>query len=462
VSHRIIIVGGGFGGLYTALELDRWLKRREDIEVILISRENYFLFTPMLHEVAAADLDVTTIVNPLRKMLRRVSLFIGECEAIDLQAKRVLVSHGENRHQHEIAFDSLVLGMGSVTNFYSLPGLAEHALTMKSLGDAIRLRNRVIDHLEEADFECCASLRRRLLTFVVAGGGFAGIETAAAVHDYAVAALGNYSNLTAEDIRVVVIHSGETILPELDVRLGDYARKKLVARGIEVMTNTRVLGYRNGHVEISGGNAIETETLVWTAGTAPNPLIASLACDLERGRICVNPDMSSSNTPGLWAVGDCALVPDLIKGGYHPPTAQHAIRQGKTCAKNIIAGIQGQKTRLFRFRTLGQLASLGRRKGVASIFGINFSGFLAWWLWRTIYLMKLPRFERKIRVAVDWTFDLFFSRDIVQVPAVNPDRRRERKKTEPFVNETIKSPPHGPHVAAAVGEATNSPMTRQN
>ncbi|HMP79988.1 MAG TPA: NAD(P)/FAD-dependent oxidoreductase [Pirellulaceae bacterium] len=411
---RIVILGGGFGGLYAAVELDRILKRRKDLEVILVNRENFFLFTPMLHEVAASDLDLTTIVSPLRKLLKRVTLFTGMCEAVDLERQTVRLWHGDDQHPHEIEFDHVILGLGSTTNFFSLPGLAENALTMKSLGDAIRLRNRVIANLEEADFECCAPLRRRLLTVVVAGGGFAGVETAAALHDFAHAALPHYNNLTADQLRVVIVHSGKTILPELGAKLGDYAARKLTQRGVEILTGVRVTAYEDGLVHLSDGSAIESHTLVWTAGTAPNPLVHTLPCSMERGRVCVTESLQANGWDNVWAVGDCALVPDPSTGEYHPPTAQHAIRQGKVCARNVVAAIDGKTAKPFRFRSLGQLASLGRRTGVANIMGINFSGFFAWWLWRTIYLLKLPRFEKKVRAAIDWTLDLFFSKDIVQ------------------------------------------------
>jgi NADH dehydrogenase len=411
---RIVILGGGFGGIYVAVEMERRLARRDDVEITLVNRDNFFLFTPMLHEVAASDLDLTTIVNPIRKLLKRVRFFAGEVESIDVPRRRITVWHGDSHHSHELEFDHLVLGLGSVTNFYGLPGLEERALTMKSLGDAINLRNRVIACMEEADFECCASERRRLLTFVVAGGGFAGVETAAAINDFMHEALRFYSNLTRAELRVVLVHSGQVILPELSGQLGRYAQKKLVQRGVDIRIGAKVTRFADDGVHLSDGNAIESGTLVWTAGTSPNPLLQNLPCNLERGRICVNECLQVPGHAGLWALGDCAVVPDSRTGMPHPPTAQHAIRQAKSLARNVAAAIDGQPLRPFSFRTLGQLASLGRRTGVANILGVNFSGFIAWWLWRTIYLSKLPRFEKKLRVALDWTLDLFFSKDLVQ------------------------------------------------
>jgi NADH:quinone reductase (non-electrogenic) len=411
---RIVILGGGFAGLYAALELERDLAREPGVEVTLVCRDNFHLFTPMLHEVAASDLDFTDIVNPLRKLLRRVRLFVGEIEAIDLQARRVHVSHSDEHHHHELPYDHLVVALGSITNFAGLPGLAERALTMKSLGDAILLRNRLIENLETADFECCAHVRAPLLTVVVAGGGFAGVETLAAVNDFAREALRFYPNLEAKDLRMVLVHSGDAILPELGPALGRYAQEKLVGRGVEVRLGTRVAAVGADGITLGDGTEIPTRMLVWTAGTAPNPLLSALPCMKERGRVLTDACMRVPEWPGVWALGDCALVPDP-SGGYYPPTAQHALRQGHRVARNIAATLRGGAPRPFVFSALGQLAAIGRRTGVARILGLQFSGFLAWWLWRTIYLSKLPRLEKKLRVMLDWTLDVVFSKDLVQI-----------------------------------------------
>jgi len=262
---RIIILGGGFGGLYTALHLEKTLARDPDIEVTLINRENFFLFTPMLHEVAASDLDITHIVNPIRKLLRRVRFFDGDVEQIDLVNKRVAVSHGHEHHHHELEYDHLVLALGSITNFYGLPGLAENSLTMKSLGDAIHLRNHMISNLEEADFECCPHVREPLLNFVVAGGGFAGAETIAGMNDFLREAVEFYPHLTEDMVRVVLVHPGEVILPELGEKLGRYAQQKLAERKVEIHTKTKVTAVNEHEVTLSDGTVLTTNTLVWTA-----------------------------------------------------------------------------------------------------------------------------------------------------------------------------------------------------
>jgi NADH dehydrogenase len=414
MSTKILILGGGFGGLYTALQLEKELANQPDLEVTLINRENFFLFTPMLHEVAAADLDLANIVNPFRKMLKRVNFFNGDVERIDFESRRVLAYHGDEVHHHELEYDHLVIGLGGITNFFNLPGLEQRALTMKSLGDAIYLRNRMIANLEEADFECSIGRRQELLTYVVAGGGFAGVETIASMNDFLRSAIRFYPHLTEDMLRVVLVHPGNVILPELGEKLGAYTQKKLSQRKVEIRTNTRVSGLTEDGVVLNDGSKVETSTLVWTAGVSPNPLLQHLPCEKDRGRLIVNEFMEVKGWPGVWALGDCALVPDPKNGRPYPPTAQHALRQGKVLARNVLSAIRDREKKPFVFSTIGLLASIGRRTGVANILGMNFSGFVAWWLWRTIYLSKLPGFEKKVRVALDWTLDLLFSKDLVQ------------------------------------------------
>jgi NADH dehydrogenase len=410
---RVLILGGGFGGLYAALRLEKSLRPRE-AEVTLVNRENFFLFTPMLHEVAASDLDLSNIVSPVRKLLRKVDFFEGEVDRIDLRARTVTVSHGFERHAHDLPYDALVLALGSVTNFYGLPGLEERALTMKTLADAVHLRNRLIALLEEADTECCAAIRGPLLTVVVAGGGFAGVETVAGINDFVRESLRFYPHLRPGQVRMVLVHPGPVILPELGEELGAYAQKALAARGVEIRTNVKVTGATDKGVSLDDGTFIPARTIIWTAGTSPNPLLKTLPCRTERGRLCVEPTLEVPGHPGVFALGDCALIPDRRTGTPHPPTAQHALREGTVAARNILGMIRGGRRAVFDFSALGQLAAIGRRTGVAKVLGFKFSGFLAWWLWRTIYLSKLPRFEKKLRVALDWTLDVFFSKDLVR------------------------------------------------
>ena len=416
-TQRIVILGGGFGGVYAAMQLERALADRPEIELVLVSRENYFSFTPMLHEVAASDVDLTHIVNPVRKLLRRTRFFVGDVAGIDLERRCVRVLHGsrDDAHHHDLDFGQLVLALGSVTNFRGVPGLAENALPMKSLGDAIALRNQVIASLEEADTECALRAGRRtaLCTVVVAGGGFAGVETIGALNDFAREALRFYPNLRERELRMVLVHSGDEILPELDARLGAYARAKLAARGVEIHLGKRVASSAPDEIELSDGTKLAARTLVWTAGTCAHPLLESIACAKEGGRLRTSDTLAVEALPGVWALGDCAWIPDA-NGRPYPPTAQHALRQGALLARNLRARLRGEPLQPFRFATLGQLATIGRRAGVAQIFGLRFSGFFAWFLWRTIYLAKLPRVEKKLRVMLDWTLDLVFSKDLVQ------------------------------------------------
>jgi NADH dehydrogenase len=412
---RILILGGGFAGAYTALHLERELASRNDVEVMMVTHENFLLFTPMLHEVAAGDVDLTDIVQPLRKLLRRTQVLVGEVEMIDIGEKKVVVSHSNPAHAHEFYYSELVLAVGSVTNFYHIPGLEEHALTMKTLGDAMQLRNRLIDSLEIADNECAAPERENILTYVVAGGGFAGVETVGAIMDFLRAAIKFYPNLKQEMLRVVLVHPGEVVLPELGESLGRYTQNQLGRRQIEIHLKTKVVGFNGRELTLDNGTKIGTNLLVWTAGTTPPAVLSSLPCKKERGRILANDSFRVEGYPGVWALGDCALIPDSSNPGhFHPPTAQHAIREAAVLARNIAASLGGRSLARFEFKTIGLLASIGRRCGVAQICGIKFSGFLAWWLWRSIYLSKLPGIEKRVRVMLAWTLDLIFSKDIVQ------------------------------------------------
>jgi len=414
----VLILGGGFGGMYAALEFEQALARGADLDVTLVNRDNFFLFTPMLHEVAASDLDITNIVSPIRKLLRRVTFFHGDIEAIDLVQKRVGLSHGHEEHCHSLPYDHLVLALGSTTNFFDIPGLADRALTMKSLSDAIFLRNRLIANLEEADFECAASFHAPLLNFVVAGGGFAGVETIAAMNDFLREAVRFFPHIREDMLRIILVNSGKVILPELGEKLGAYAQRKLIENKVEIHSNCKVTAVTDHDVTLSDGTTVTTNTLVWTAGVSPHPLLDTLPCPKGRGRILVNEYLEVPEWPGVWAFGDCALVPDSNTGAFHPPTAQHALREGKLAARNILATVRGERLKPFVYSTIGLLAPIGKRTGVATILGVNFSGFLAWWLWRTIYLLKLPRFEKKVLVALDWTLDVLFSKDLVHFRTV--------------------------------------------
>jgi len=277
----------------------------------------------------------------------------------------------------------------------------------------------VIDALELADNQSIEADRRKTLTVVVAGGGFAGVETAGAVNDLLREAIKFYRHLNKSMLRVVVVHSGDHILPELGESLGRYALKKLSRRGVEVRLKARVAGYDGQEVSLDDGTKIPSRMLIWTAGITPSPLVSTLPCTMQRGRIVANEFLQVPEWPGVWAVGDCALVPDSLNPGkFYPPTAQHATRQAAVLARNLVAAVEGRPPEPFKFKMIGSLAAIGRRAGVAEIYGLKFSGILAWWLWRGIYLSKLPGFQKKVRVMLDWTLDLLFSKAIVQLPTL--------------------------------------------
>src|SRR5215467_9875790 len=438
-TTRILIAGGGFAGLYAAIQLDKRLARRADVEVTLISRENFILFTPMLHEVAAGDLYPGDIVNPLRRILRHVRVFEADVQAIDLNARRVHCTAGVADQDLEFEFDHLLLTLGSETNFFNMDGVRAWSVTMKSLGDATMLRNRMVALLEEASLQSDEATRRRLLTFVTAGGGFSGTETTGAVNDFVRETARYYPQLREDLIRVVMVHPGNFILPELGEELGRYAERKLRERKVEVIKGPRVANYDGVVVTLSDGTSIPAATLIWTAGVKPSPVIESLPCQKERGRLLVNEDMSVPGVTGLWAAGDCAAIPDIKSGAgkFYPPTAQHGLRQGVMVANNIEAVIRGQPPKPFRFEMLGQLASIGHLTGVAMMFGFKFSGFIAWWFWRSVYLMKLPRLAKKLRVMTSWTLDIFFGQEIEQminvrdIDTLSGQLARIRARTKP-------------------------------
>jgi NADH dehydrogenase len=412
-THRILILGGGFGGIYTARRLDQIVGHRDDVTITLLSHENFLLFTPMLPEVVSSSIEASHIVSPIRAFFRRVTFHNAEARHIDLERRVVVASHCPMCDAREVAFDHLVLAQGSATDFHGIPGVAENALPMKTLGDAMALRNHILDVFEHADMESDPAVRRSMLTFVVAGGGFAGTETVAELHDFAHTAARFYSTIRKSDIRVVLAHSGPRIMPEIASQLAEYAMKKLKASGIEIMLNARVSAASGTGVELTGQQRIATKTLVWAAGVAPGPLISTLPCERNRrGQVIANEYLEVPGYPGIWALGDCAEIPNGPGRNVCPPTAQHAMRQGKVIAENIAATFGVGQFTSFAYKPIGMLASLGRQCAVAEIYGFKFSGFFAWWLWRTIYLLKLPGLERKVRVALDWTLDLFFPRDI--------------------------------------------------
>jgi NADH dehydrogenase len=416
---KIVIVGGGFAGAYAAQALERRLRKRDDVEILLYCRENYTVFQPMLPEVISGTIGLTDVVSPLRRMLKRTHVHVREIESIDVANKTVGVAAGFKPHAHVESYDHLIIAPGTVTDFRGLPGLPEHALPFKNLADALELRSRVIHALEEADVETDdPELRQQLLTFVVAGGGFSGVEVVAELNDFVRHVAKLYRRIDPKEIRIVLVHAQDRILPEMKPRLGAFAQKILRKRGVELMLGYRLHAATGESALLSGPNgvvSVPTKTLVSTIPASPHPLIDGLTLPkTKNGRLAVEGTLRVKDRDDIWALGDCASVPTR-DGGACPPTAQHATRQAKLVAENIAAALDGKPLATFDFKGLGKMGSLGCRNAVAEIFGVSISGFLAWFLWRTIYLAKMPGWGRRIKVASSWTLDLLLEPELVEL-----------------------------------------------
>jgi len=424
VTKRIVILGGGFAGMRTAACLEEQLREHPSVAITLVSETNALLFTPMLAEVAGSSLDASHISPPLRTSLHRTQFIRGRAEAIDLDRRIVTVggaAAGANSSPREFPYDHLVLALGAVSNYLGMENIEKLAFNFKSLFDAIRIRNHIIEMFERADREPDPSIRAPLLTFVIAGGGFAGVELAGAINDFAHGILADYPGLRPEELSTVLVHSRDRILPELSESLARYAQRKMEARGVQFRLETRLTDAQPGVVILSGG-VIHAATLVWTAGTAPNPLVQSLPIEKDkRGAAVVEQTLAVPGRAGVWALGDCAAVNDSKTGKPCPPTAQFALREAEVLANNIRADLTGRPRQPFHFDSLGALCVVGHQTACAELTvpfargrTMRFSGLLAWVMWRGVYLSKLPGLERKIRVLIAWTIELFFPRDIVQ------------------------------------------------
>ena len=407
-TTRVVILGGGFAGVTTAEHLEKQFRDDPTVCFTLISETNSWLFTPMLVEVATSGLEPTDISTPLRTSLKRTRILRSKVTSIDLEARRVQLS--EEGPQSGLNYDHLVVALGSVSN-----AVAESAYEFKTLSDAIRIRNHVIDVFERADAELDSDCRQALMTFVVAGGGFSGVELAGGLNDFARGIIADYPSLSTADLRIVLIHSRERILPELSESLANYAMQRMEERGVTLKLNARVTDAGPGSITLSSKEEIATETFVWTAGASPSPILKELPIRHDsRGAVLVDGTLALPGYRNVWALGDCASVPDTATGKVCPPNAQAATRQAALLAKNIRASLRGRRLEPFRFRSLGSLCVIGHHTACAEILGLKFSGLFAWLLWRGVYLTKLPGLERKVRVLTDWTLELFFPRDIVQ------------------------------------------------
>ncbi len=411
---RIVILGGGFGGVYAARYLERLL-RPDEAEISLINRENYFVFQPLLPEVISGSIGLVDMVSPIRRLCPRTRLYMRDAERIDLEAQTVTLAPGFRPRSLDLPYDYLVLATGTMNDFSSMPGVTEHALPFRTLGDALRLRNQVLHALEEADNETDAVFRQHLLTFVVAGGGFSGVEVVAELNDFVRGAARHFRSLRPDEMRCVLVHSGDRILPEITPGLAEYAQKLLAKRGVTLKLKARVAAATADSAVLNTGETISTRTLVSTVPAGPVPLVQTLDCKKEKGRLLADTSLQLQGQEGrVWTLGDCATI-KMADGSPAPPTAQHATREARTVAENIAAVMRGGAQKPFSFAGLGKLGSLGHHSAVAEVFGLKISGLLAWFLWRSIYLSKLPGLERQVRVAIDWFTALIFPSELVQL-----------------------------------------------
>jgi NADH:ubiquinone reductase (H+-translocating) len=406
-----LIAGGGFAGSYVA----RLLGRRG---ATMVSPENFMLFTPMLPEAASGTLEPRHVVVPLRVMCPHADLVLGRVVTHDVEARRIQVETEERLFW--LDYTNFVVALGAVARTLPIPGLADHALGFKSLSDGIHLRNHVLTRLEVATAATAEGHRRRELTFVFVGAGYAGVEALAELADLVRDALRYYPMLQGVPQHWVLVDAAPKILPEIQSRLGDYAAALLARRGIDIRVNTTLEEIGPHAVRLSDGTQLLTSTVVWTAGVKANPLLAELGLPLEeRGRVRVDETLRVEGMENIWALGDCAAVPNAATPGrFDPPTSQHALRQARRLVKNITG-----ERRPYRYRTLGEVATLGRYKGIANVFGFPIKGFLGWWITRTYHLYQLPLISRKLRVVTDWTVALLFRRDIVELGTLERPRK---------------------------------------
>jgi NADH:ubiquinone reductase (H+-translocating) len=425
-KKKVLVIGGGFGGVFAAKALERL--GRGKLEVELVNANNYFVFQPLLPEVAASSIHSADAVVPLRQLLRRLQVRQAEIMGIDFANKKVIVVQGTQRIPIDLFYDELVIALGTGVDLKRFPGLPEHALTMKDLADAHRLRTHVIGCLETADVTEDPAVKQQLLTFVVVGAGFSGVETVAEVRELVRRALKYYTNIRPEEIRFYIIEYAGRILPTFPADLAEYATRRLQIHGIEVLTGVGTKSATGSAVELTDGRIIPTSTIVATIGNSPHPLVSSLDLDMHWGRIKTDRFMRVPGHDGLWALGDAALIPLVDNPGEDPllyatQTAQFAVREGRQIAANILAKMEGKELKPFAYTSKGSLASLGMSKAVADVYGIKLSGTLAWLLWRGFYLSFLPGFAAKFRVGVTWLLNSVMPPNIVQIQSDPPATR---------------------------------------
>ena len=438
MTKRILVLGGGFAGLECCLDLESYFKNNNDVEITLVSEDNFLLFTPMLPQVASGTIETRHIVTAIRTLIDKTRFFEAKIKNIDPYGKTVtLYGTAENRGV-QLHYDFLVVALGSQTNFFGMKDVEENAYTMKTLNDAVVLRNRVIDMMEQAENETDPILKKSLLRFVMVGGGFAGVETAGEINDFVTDISKYYPNIQTEDIKITLVEAGSEILAGFPRKLANFAKTKLMERGVEVLVNSGVSSFDGKQVYLENteklddkqGKTILASTLVWTAGITPIDLIKDSLFKTEKGRIMVDEFLQVSDFPGVFAIGDCCKInPELNKKQF-PPTAQIAEAQAKTAAKNLKCLLSSTEMEKFDYEWKGQSAIIGKRTGVASFFGMNVVGFWAFVAWRNLYLSKMRSWEKRLRVWIDWNVGLFFSRDISRLKVLKKESKIDYKELD--------------------------------
>jgi NADH:ubiquinone reductase (H+-translocating) len=432
---RILVLGGGYVGLYTCLGLQRALGK--EAEITLVSTESFMQYQPFLPEAAGGNIEPRHVVVPLRRTLKRTKVIVGTATGLDHEARIVRVKPTEGP-DIELSYDQVVVGLGSVSRVLPVPGLAEQAIGFKSISEAIYLRNRVLSRIDLAETTTDPKIRKKALTFLFVGGGYAGVEALAELEDLARDATRYYRNVSRSDMTWFLVEATGAILPEIGPKLASMALRRLRERDIDVRLNTRLESATDGVMRLSDGTRFEAETLVWTTGVKAHPLTIKTGFPLdEKQRIVVDRFLRVQDVENAWAAGDCSAVPDLDLGGTNPPSAQHALRQARCLAKNIAASVRGDPMKEYRYKNKGGLVSLGRYKGVARVMGLRLHGFPAWFVHRTYHVLLIPTMNRKVRVLVDWTVALFFKRDIVQLGSLTEPR-------DPFAQAFGEPEPRSP------------------
>jgi NADH dehydrogenase len=442
-KKKIVILGGGFAGVECARQLESEFGDDPEIELVMVSEDNFLLFTPMLPQVASGMIETRHIVLPIRTICQKTKFYEGRVKNIDPYGKLVTLWGTGDKRSISIHYDFLVVALGSETNFFGMADVEKNAYTMKTLNDAVMLRNRVIDMLEQAENETDPILRKSFLNFVVVGGGFAGIETAGELMDLLLDARKHYPTIHKDDLKVIVLEALPMILPGFNEKLAEFAKEKMVDRGIDIRLQTAVTSFDGNEVTTKAleqnpknstdeaiVDAIRTKTLIWTAGVTPVNTIKRSMLKTDRGKVIVDEYLEAEGFPGIFAIGDCALFLNSETKRPFPPTAQIAEAQAKTAAKNLKAIIKNSEKEKFEFHSKGQMAIIGKRSGIATFLGMNISGFWAWLIWRNVYLSKIPTLDKKIRVFLDWSIDLFFDRDISRLKLMKREEGKEYKELD--------------------------------